>query len=445
MSERYGDVFMLKMGWRNYVVVSSPEAAKGVLHTQGEEFACRTRNAVFDIFAGKGQDIVFTNYGDHWRRMRRILTVPFVTAKVLQHAHFAWEEEVDEVMEDVQSRPESATAGVVLRHRFQLMMYNIVYRMMFNSRFASEYDPLYLKLKGLNGERCRLPAQNYKYNYADFFPFLKLFIRGYLKICQEVRDKRLSLFKEHFVDERRKLVNAVGVSGAEEKCAIDHMLEAQKKGEISEDNILYLIENINVAAIESTLLSIEWGIAELVNHPNVQKRLQAELLEVIGEGNLVAEPDTHNNKLPFLTAVVKETLRLHMPVPLLVPLMNMRQAKLAGYDIPPQSKVLVNAWWIGNNSKFWDQPEKFMPERFLPAAAENQSLDFRFLPFGAGRRSCPGTAIAMPLLAIVLGRLLQKFDLLPPPGMSKVDVAESGGQFSLHMATHSIVVLRPRN
>lgn len=124
--------------------------------------------------------------------------------------------------------------------------------------------------------------------------------------------------------------------------------------------------------------------------------------------------------------------------------MNVKQAKIFGYDIPPESKILVNAWWIGNNPKFWDQPERFMPERFLSATSEATTVDFRFLPFGAGRRSCPGSAIAVPLLAIVLGRLVQKIDLLPPPGMTKVDVTESGGQFSLHMATHSTVVTRPR-
>lgn len=203
MAQKYGDVFMLRMGRRRFVVVSSPEAAKEVLHTHGVEFASRTRNAVYDVFAGKGQDIVFTNYGDHWRRMRRIMTVPFVTHKVVKHAHFAWEDEVDHCIRDVEARSESATTGVVLRHRFQLMMYNIMYRMMFNSRFADEHDPLYLKLKGLNSERCRLPAQNSKYNYADFIPILRPFLRGYLKVCQDVRDRRLTLFKERFVDERR--------------------------------------------------------------------------------------------------------------------------------------------------------------------------------------------------------------------------------------------------
>jgi trans-cinnamate 4-monooxygenase len=234
-----------------------------------------------------------------------------------------------------------------------------------------------------------------------------------------------------------------GAKADGEKCAIDHILDAQKKGEINEDNVLYIVENINVAAIETTLWSIEWGVAELVNNPEMQTRVRDELNQVLGEGNLITEPDTYNNKLPYLSAIVKEVMRLHMAIPLLVPHMNLHQAKLAGYDIPAESKILVNAWWIANNPKHWDQPEKFMPERFLDGKIEASGNDFRLLPFGSGRRSCPGIIIAMPLLAIVLGRLVQSFELLPPPGVKKVDVSEKGGQFSLHIATHSTVVVKP--
>ena len=207
MSEKYGDVFLLKMGQRNLVVVSSPEIAKEVLHTQGVEFGSRTRNVVFDIFTGNGQDMVFTVYGEHWRRMRRIMTVPFFTNKVVQHSRYAWEEETDYVIKDLNERPEASTSGVIIRRRLQLMMYNIMYRMMFNSRFETEEDPLFVKLKALNGERSRL-AQSFDYNYGDFIPILRPFLRGYLKVCQDIKDRRLALFKEYFIDERKYVLLA---------------------------------------------------------------------------------------------------------------------------------------------------------------------------------------------------------------------------------------------
>jgi trans-cinnamate 4-monooxygenase len=445
LAKKFGDIFLLRMGQRNLVVVSSPDLAKEVLHTQGVEFGSRTRNVVFDIFTGKGQDMVFTVYGEHWRKMRRIMTVPFFTNKVVQQYRQGWEAEAASVVEDVKNKyPEASTTGIVLRKRLQLLMYNNMYRIMFDRRFESEDDPLFGKLKALNGERSRL-AQSFEYNYGDFIPILRPFLRGYLKICKEVKERRLQLFKDYFVDERKKLSSTKSTDHEGLKCAIDHILDAQQKGEINEDNVLYIVENINVAAIETTLWSIEWGIAELVNHPEIQRKLRHELDTVLGPGVQVTEPDIQ--KLPYLQAVIKETLRLRMAIPLLVPHMNLHDAKLGDYDIPAESKILVNAWWLANNPATWKKPEEFRPERFLEeeAKVEANGNDFRYLPFGVGRRSCPGIILALPILGITIGRLVQNFELSPPPGQLKIDTSEKGGQFSLHILKHSTIVLKPRS
>ncbi|GKV30856.1 hypothetical protein SLEP1_g39628 [Rubroshorea leprosula] len=178
------------------------DLAKEVLHMQGVEFGSRIRNVVFNIFTGKGQDMMFTVYGEHWRKMRRIMTMPFFTNKVLQQYGYGWEDEVARMVEDVKKNPEAARSGIVLRMRLQLMMYNNMYRIIFDSRFESEDDPLFVRLKALNGERSRL-AQSFDYNYGHFIPILRPFLRGYLKIYKEVKEWRLQLFKDHFVEERK--------------------------------------------------------------------------------------------------------------------------------------------------------------------------------------------------------------------------------------------------
>jgi len=121
---------------------------------------------------------------------------------MLSFARHAWEEEAAKVVEDVKNNPVASTTGIVLRRRLQLMMYNNMYRIMFDRRFESEDDPLFNKLKALNGERSRL-AQSFEYNYGDFIPILRPFLRGYLKICKDVKERRLQLFKDYFIDERR--------------------------------------------------------------------------------------------------------------------------------------------------------------------------------------------------------------------------------------------------
>lgn len=130
------------------------------------------------------------------------MTVPFFTNKVVQQYRFGWEDEIGRVVEDVKKNPDSATKGIVLRKRLQLMMYNNMYRIMFDRRFESEDDPLFQQLRALNGERSRL-AQSFEYNYGDFIPILRPFLRGYLKICKEVKERRLQLFRDYFLEERK--------------------------------------------------------------------------------------------------------------------------------------------------------------------------------------------------------------------------------------------------
>nr|XP_018678754.1 PREDICTED: trans-cinnamate 4-monooxygenase-like [Musa acuminata subsp. malaccensis] len=366
MAKKYGNVFLLRLGARNLVVVSDPKLATEVLHTQGVEFGSRPRNVVWDIFTDNGKDMVFTEYGDHWRKMRRIMTLPFFTNKVVQQYREMWEEEMD--------RP---------------------------------------------------------------------FLRGYLNKCRDLQRRRLAFYNDNYVEKRRILMAAR--DGKRLRCAMDYILEAEMNGEITSDNVIYIVENINVAAIETTLWSMEWAIAELVNHPNVQQRLRKELWDVLGDEPLT---ETNLQRLPYLQAVAKETLRLHSPIPLLVPHMNLEEAKLGGYDIPKRTKVIVNAWWLGNNPEWWHKPEEFRPERFLDEEKEVEALvggkvDFRFLPFGVGRRSCPGIIVALPLLSLIVGKLVKDFEMVTPPGVDKIDVTEKGGQFSLQIVNHSTIAFHP--
>lgn len=442
MSQTYGPVFLLKLGSKNLVVVSDPELATQVLHAQGVEFGSRPRNVVFDIFTGNGQDMVFTVYGDHWRKMRRIMTLPFFTNKVVHNYSNMWEEEMDLVVRDLNVNERVRSEGIVIRKRLQLMLYNIMYRMMFDTKFESQEDPLFIQATRFNSDRSRL-AQSFEYNYGDFIPLLRPFLRGYLNKCKGLQSRRLAFFNTHYVQKRREIMAANG-DKHKISCAIDHIIDAEVKGEISEENVIYIVENINVAAIETTLWSMEWAIAELVNHPRVQSKIREEISKVL-KGEAVTESNLH--ELPYLQATVKETLRLHTPIPLLVPHMNLEEAKLGGYTIPKGSKVVVNAWWLANNPSWWNNPEEFRPERFLEEecatdAVAGGKVDFRFVPFGVGRRSCPGIILALPILGLVIAKLVSNFEMSAPKG-TKIDVSEKGGQFSLHIANHSTVLFHP--
>lgn len=202
MSQQYGPVFLLKLGSKNLVAVSNPELANQVLHSQGVEFGSRPQNVVFDIFTGNGQDMVFTIYGEHWRKMRRIMTLPFFTNKVVHQYSDMWEEEMDLVLHDLRNDEKVRTEGIVVRRRLQLMLYNILYRMMFDAKFESQNDPMFIQASQFNSERSRL-AQSFEYNYGEFIPFLRPFLRGYLNRCRDLQRRRLAFFNNHYVEKRR--------------------------------------------------------------------------------------------------------------------------------------------------------------------------------------------------------------------------------------------------
>ncbi|KAI5328595.1 hypothetical protein L3X38_027992 [Prunus dulcis] len=168
----------------------------------------------------------------------------------------------------------------------------------------------------------------------------------------------------------------------------------------------------------------EFAFAETVNNPAVMGKAKQELDDVVGKGNIVQE--AHISKLPYLQAVMKETLRLHPVAPLLVPHCPSETCTVGGYTIPKGSRVLVNAWAIHRDPSNWEDPLDFDPDRFLHIKGDYSGSDFNYLPFGSGRRICAGTAMVERMVVYTLATLLHSFDWKLPLG-EKLDLSEKFG------------------
>ncbi|RLM93999.1 cytochrome P450 71A1-like [Panicum miliaceum] len=185
--------------------------------------------------------------------------------------------------------------------------------------------------------------------------------------------------------------------------------------------------NMYVGRIDTTFASLEWAMAELINHPDEMPRLQEEIRAAVRDDDHIIED--HLNKLHYLKLVIKETLRLHPPVPL-VPRETVEDAELLGYHVPARTRILVNVWAIGREPTTWERAEEFLPERFAEDVDMDQYMlgqDFTLLPFGAGRRGCPGAGFAMASVELVLANLLYHFNWSLPGGASMVNMDEQGG------------------
>ncbi|KAI3820714.1 hypothetical protein L1987_08262 [Smallanthus sonchifolius] len=178
------------------------------------------------------------------------------------------------------------------------------------------------------------------------------------------------------------------------------------------------------AGTDTTFTSLEWAISELLRNPRAMKELQQEARK-IGQGRSMI-PEDDISKMPYLKAVLKEALRLHPPAPLLVPHESTKDVKLLGYDIPSGTQVMINAWAIARDPSIWEDPEEFRPERFLNTPTDYKGTHFEFIPFGAGRRLCPGISFAMTINELALANLVYKFEFALI-GEEGLDMTESNG------------------
>lgn len=175
---------------------------------------------------------------------------------------------------------------------------------------------------------------------------------------------------------------------------------------------------------DTSLHVIEFAMAELFNKPDIMKRAQQELDEVVGKDKVVEE--SHISKLPYILAIMKETLRLHMVAPFLIPHRPSQTTVVSGFTIPKDSKVFINVWAIHRNPNVWENPLEFDPDRFLDKSYDFNGNDFNYLPFGSGRRICVGMAMGERVVLYNIATLLHSFNWKLPQG-KRVEVEEKFG------------------
>ncbi|KAK1581605.1 hypothetical protein Q3G72_007362 [Acer saccharum] len=181
-----------------------------------------------------------------------------------------------------------------------------------------------------------------------------------------------------------------------------------------------VIWDVFTAGSETSATTINWAMSELMKNPRIMKKAQAEVREVFNRIGKIDE--TSLNEMKFLKLVIKETMRLHPPLPLLLPRECGERCEINGFEIPAKTKVLINAWAIGRDPKYWSEPERFIPERFLDSPIDYKGNNFEYIPFGAGRRICPGMSFGLANVELPLAILLYHFDWLLRDGMKHEDL-----------------------
>lgn len=423
LSRNYGPIMLLKLGSVPTIVISSAAAGREVL--QVHDLACCSRPclAASARFSYNFLDIGLSPYSDHWREVRKFCVLELFSARRVQSFQLIREEEVSLLLKSI-SQSASSAIPVDLSEISYTLTANITTRIAFGKSFRGD------ELDNGNFHQVirRAIAALGSFSMTDFFPSVGWVIDRFSGVNGRLEKSfaELDAFLQQVVEDR---INFRATSQNEENI-VDVLLKMERGRfeldalQLTRDCIKAIIMDIFIAGVNPGAGTIIWALAELVKNPQVMKKLQHEIRSSIKEDQ-VKENDLE--KLQYLKLVVKEVLRLHPPAPLLLPRETMSHFKVQGYDIDPKAHLHVNVWAIGRDPNYWTNPEKFLPERFMGSNVDYKGQNFEFLPFGAGRRICPGMNMGIVTMELALANLLLHFNWKLPNGVKEVDMEEDAG------------------
>nr|BAM68819.1 putative cytochrome P450 monooxygenase CYP71AV1 [Artemisia chamaemelifolia] len=415
LARKYGSLMHLQLGEVSTIVVSSPKWAKEILTTYDITFAYRPETLTGEIVAYHNTDIALSPYGEYWRQLRKICTLELLSVKKVKSFQSLREEECWNLVQQIKAsgsgRPVNLSENV-----FKLIA-TILCRAAFGKRIKDQEEFTEIAKE--------IAKQAGGFDVADIFPSKKF--------LHHLSGKRARLTSIH--KKLDNLINnlvaehTINTSSKANETLLDVLLRLKDSAEfpITFDNVKAIIMDVFAAGTDTSSDTIEWAISELIKCPRAMEKVQAELRKGLNGKEKIHEEDIQ--ELSYLNLVIKETLRLHPPLPLVLPRECRQPVNLAGYNIPNKTKLIVNVFAINRDPEYWKDAETFIPERFENSSATVMGAEYEYLPFGAGRRMCPGAALGLANVQLPLANILYHFNWKLPNGASydQIDMTESFG------------------
>ncbi|KAI3760589.1 hypothetical protein L1987_50986 [Smallanthus sonchifolius] len=403
LSKRYGPVFRLFLGSTPCVVVTTPETAKEIFKTHENVFLDRPHYSVANYLSYGEKGLIFAPYGSSWMFLKKLIMSKLLNSKTLD---LLFPVRRDEINRFIKYLSQKARDGeyVELEGKLMKLANNVISRMFMSKRCSEEEDESsdITKIIAESGEIVG------NFNLSDHIWFCKnLDLQGLGKKSKDIHTRFDALMERIIEEHEEARKHETGEAKDLLNILLDISEDESMEIKLTREDIKALVKDVLNGGTDTSSITIEWALAELINHPNMMKKAVDEIDQVVGKNRLLQESDIRN--LPYLQAIVKESLRLHPVVPVIQRLSS-QDCTVGGYHIPANTTTFINVWSLNRDPTHWENPFKFMPERYKENQVDVRGQHFQLLPFGGGRRLCPGTSLGLLTVQTTLGAMIQCFE-----------------------------------
>nr|XP_017222434.1 PREDICTED: cytochrome P450 76A1-like isoform X1 [Daucus carota subsp. sativus] len=427
----YGPVVWLNLGSVKTLVLNSAAPVEELFKNHDLSFVDRITNDAMRSHDYYKISIAFGQYSSYWRTLKRICTSELFANKRIKETMLIRQDSVDEMLLWIEKEAaKGSSSGIVIRDFVFPALFNMIGNITMSQNLVDPESTIFSEFCAALGGFHKCLGRP---NISDLLPWLRrLDLQGIRRNMDSDLGKAIgiiSVFVKERVEQRQRKLEF----SSEQKDFLDVLLDYRGNGkdepaELSDFQVTIFLMEMFIAGTYTTTSTTEWAMTELLQNPEQMKKIKAELARVVGADKKLQESNIDD--LHYLQAVVKETLRLHPPATMLLPRKAVQDTTFMGYNIPKNTQVLINNWAIGRDEDIWENALSFKPERFLDSGINYKGQNYELLPFGAGRRMCPGLPLADRMIPLILGSLIHHFEWELCDDGKVIDMRETLGSAS---------------
>ncbi|KAI3883222.1 hypothetical protein MKW92_039537 [Papaver armeniacum] len=452
MADKYGPAFTIRSGCHEILVLSSWEMIKECFTTNDALFSNRPAPLNVKHLFNYEESLGFAPYGPLWKELRKISAQQLLSNQQLRLWKHLKYQEIDASFNDLNElcSKNGGTAQVRMDYWFAFMTYNISAAVVAG---CQSQDPKSAVVRELYKK-----AMEKALNLTAVFAFSDVVLclewvdrlRGLVRDMQSCRDE-LNSIAEGFIEERRQKRRLRSSSsghkeGDGDQNFIDVLLTFAEKSQLPGENHELVIQSMILDMLsgssDTTYVTLTWLLGLLLNNPHVIERAREELDMHVGKNKQVEESDIPN--LVYIQAIIKESMRLY-PAAALLPRMTMEACEVGGFQVPAGGHLYLNIWKIQRDPTVWENPSEYRPERFLAedkADVDVKGQNYELIPFGVGRRMCPGVTSALQVMHLVVARLIHGFEMRAATPDGKADMTETVGMVTFNKNPLEVIMTK---